>query len=120
MASYVADPAAMRAHPDYAALGDQYAFFTRADFDAFARWFRVMPQTDTARWLRNITAPVLLLHGDKDPIVPVGESRLASRLIPNARLVEIAGAGHMPMLERREEYDRVVSAWATARLAAVP
>lgn len=44
--------------------------------------------------LRRLRAPVLLVHGDQDRAVPIAVSEEAAALLPDARLVRIAGAAH--------------------------
>jgi len=63
-----------------------------------------------AEHLNEFTLPVLVITGDDDRIVPTQESvRLASQL-PNARLVVIANAGHVPHEERPAAFmDAVIS-----------
>ena len=43
---------------------------------------------------RNYDKPVLLIHGDKDDLVPISYSRNALSNYRHARLEEIKGAGH--------------------------
>ena len=44
--------------------------------------------------------PTLILHGDKDPLIPLGNGQnLASRIV-GSRLVVLEGAGHLLPLER--------------------
>ena len=53
--------------------------------------------------LRAITAPTLLLWGERDPLVPV---RLASswrRELRDVRVVVVPGAGHVPMFDAPAE-----------------
>jgi pimeloyl-ACP methyl ester carboxylesterase len=40
--------------------------------------------------------PVLITSGDLDPNVPTAEGRQAARQFPNARVVEVPNAGHVP------------------------
>jgi 3-oxoadipate enol-lactonase len=58
--------------------------------------------------LREVQAPTLVITGDED----VGDiHQIAERLvaeIPRARRATIAGAAHLPNLERPEEFDRIV------------
>ena len=63
-----------------------------------------------AERLDEFTLPVLVITGDDDRIVPTPESvRLASDL-PNARLVVIANAGHVPHEEQPGAFmDAVIS-----------
>ena len=46
-----------------------------------------------------ITAPVLLVQGDRDRLVPVGAARAAAEQHPHWRYVELAGVGHVPQLQ---------------------
>jgi pimeloyl-ACP methyl ester carboxylesterase len=49
---------------------------------------------DRTRRLREITAPTVVVHGDRDPLVRPAGGRLIARTIPGARLVSIPGMGH--------------------------
>jgi pimeloyl-ACP methyl ester carboxylesterase len=49
--------------------------------------------------LRKITAPVLLLSGDRDPIMPVGGVAALAARLADARTVILEDCGHMPMIE---------------------
>jgi pimeloyl-ACP methyl ester carboxylesterase len=44
--------------------------------------------------LRQIHAPTLVIHGDRDLMVHPSGGRATARAIPGARLVTIAGLGH--------------------------
>ena len=50
-----------------------------------------------------IRAPTLVITGTRDALVPPQNSALIARLIPNARLLELPGAGHAFPLEREQE-----------------
>jgi pimeloyl-ACP methyl ester carboxylesterase len=52
-----------------------------------------------ARMQRAITAPVLLLHGDRDRLVPIAAARAAAKANPGWEYHEAAGIGHVPQLE---------------------
>jgi len=49
---------------------------------------------DRTPLLRTITAPTLVIHGDKDKMVPPSGGRATARAIPGARLLMIEGMGH--------------------------
>ena len=61
--------------------------------------------------LEDIAAPTLVVTGDEDvrDIHEIADKLAAS--IPNAERVTIAGSGHLPSLERPDEFDRVVLAF---------
>ena len=46
-----------------------------------------------------VKAPVLVIHGEADPI-PVESSEAWAEAMPNARLLLIKGAGHLPQVEQ--------------------
>jgi pimeloyl-[acyl-carrier protein] methyl ester esterase len=45
--------------------------------------------------------PVLVLHGEADPIVPAAAARATAALLPRARLHVLPGAGHLPFVARQ-------------------
>lgn len=58
--------------------------------------------------LRHIQAPVLVVWGRQDRLLPVRHGERAARLIPNAQLKVFDPCGHLPMLERPDEFNRLV------------
>jgi pimeloyl-ACP methyl ester carboxylesterase len=46
--------------------------------------------------------PIVVIHGDADVLIPIDRAREVKAAKPNAFLVEISGAGHMPMMEAKE------------------
>ena len=58
--------------------------------------------------LRRIRAPTVVVHGDIDPMVPVGNGIRLAKLIPEARYVELAGVGHLPALENPAALERIL------------
>jgi pimeloyl-ACP methyl ester carboxylesterase len=61
--------------------------------------------------MSSITAPVLLVHGVDDQLVPVAAARTAARLNPRWRYVELPGVGHVPQLQVPEMLARTVLDW---------
>ena len=53
-----------------------------------------------------IQQPTLVVAGDDDPLVPLLNARLISRLLPSAQLEVIRGGGHLVLLERAYETAR--------------
>lgn len=58
---------------------------------------------DSTPLLSSIEYPVVLVHGDADVLVPIDRAREVKAALPNAHLVEVSGAGHMPMMEAAEK-----------------
>jgi pimeloyl-ACP methyl ester carboxylesterase len=65
-------------------------------------WFRSVAElrAATALPLDQITAPTLLLWGDRDPLVPASRGARVQRQIAGSRLLVLPGARHVPMYER--------------------
>jgi pimeloyl-ACP methyl ester carboxylesterase len=67
----------------------------------------------------------LIIAGEKDRLLPPQHSRLMAQAIPHARLIEVRGAGHCPMLEQPEVvnaalYDLVAAATQRTAVLAKP
>ncbi len=58
-----------------------------------------MVLVDPVPLLRTIEVPVLLLWGEKDGMIPFANSADYLAALPHARLVALAGAGHVPQEE---------------------
>jgi pimeloyl-ACP methyl ester carboxylesterase len=71
-------------------------------------------------WLGRITAPTLVLAGDRDPIVAPANARILARRIPQARLELIAGAGHLLLLDQPERCAALVADFLDHGPAAAP
>jgi pimeloyl-ACP methyl ester carboxylesterase len=56
----------------------------------------------------NIQAPTLLVWGDEDRLVPLSRGKQLARAIAGARLEVIPACGHMPFIERPEQFLRAV------------
>jgi len=60
-------------------------------------------RVDSTSLLSSIKYPVVVVHGDADVLIPIERAREVKALLPEAHLVEISGAGHMPMCEAPNE-----------------
>lgn len=61
--------------------------------------------------MASITAPVLLVHGDRDRLVPVRAARATARQHPHWRYRELADVGHVPQLQVPEALAAEVLRW---------
>jgi len=73
---------------------------------------RVLVGLDLTRELPDIRIPTLVIGGTADVLTPPFEARRMADLIPGARLELMHGGGHMLMLERTEELDDLITAFA--------
>lgn len=63
---------------------------------------------DIRKLLPKLDIPVLLIHGDIDPICKVEASKYMAELIPGSQLVVFEGVGHAPFLEQPERFSEIV------------
>ena len=64
-------------------------------------------EDSTGVWVA-LDAPTLIAVGDRDPFVTVDEARAHAGSARDGRCHVFAGAGHLPSLERPEEFARVL------------
>lgn len=64
----------------------------------------LLTETDLAK----IEQEVLVLWSDKNPTTPASVGRRASELLPRGRFDLITDAGHWPMFEQPEQFNRIV------------
>jgi pimeloyl-ACP methyl ester carboxylesterase len=60
-------------------------------------------RADSTSLLSSFHFPVVIIHGDSDSLIPIDRAREVKLALPQAHLVEIQGAGHMPMMEAAEK-----------------
>lgn len=60
-------------------------------------------RADFTPLLSSFKFPVVIVHGKADALIPVDRAREVKSAIPQAHLVELESAGHIPMLEEKEE-----------------
>ena len=60
------------------------------------------------RRLASLRVPTTVVHGEVDPLTPVGNGMRLARLIPGARYVEISAVGHLVPLEAGDVLANVV------------
>ena len=68
-------------------------------------------------WLRDIDlraevasvrTPTLLIHGERDPLMPLGAARWLAQTLPQARLETFADAAHAPFLHDPDRFTALV------------
>ncbi len=112
MRIYVANARAFYAYPDLPDMMRRaYPAFKQLDLEAMMHYFGRMPEIDISTVLPHITASLLVLTGDCDPIVPPAQAQQIASLVKGAELAVIAGAGHLPFAERATEYNDILSQW---------
>ena len=74
---------------------------TRRDFETCASF-------DVRDRLEAIPRPTLVLAGEHDRLIQSRHKRLVAESLPHGQYVELAEAGHMPMLERPSAFNDAV------------
>ena len=83
--------------------------------DAFIRQQQaIMGRVDSRPGLGAIDRPTLVLVGDSDQLTPPELSAEIAGSIPGARLVVVAGAGHLSTLDQPDQVTRALVAWLQA------
>jgi pimeloyl-ACP methyl ester carboxylesterase len=96
----------LRPNADLAEVGRAYASLADGDRrKAFLSTLRAVVDTDGQRiaaldrlYLAE-DLPVLIVWGERDPIIPVGHGRAAHAQLPGSHLEVFPDAGHVPMME---------------------
>lgn len=107
----------------FVALFNQGDAQARAIGRRLARTLKETPLPDAASllaglaWLRdvdlraevaNVRTPTLLIHGERDPLMPLGAARWLAQTLPQARLETFADAAHAPFLHDPERFTALV------------
>lgn len=77
-----------------------YNMLTRTPIDGYTGTCEAIRDADLTGAAKGITCPTLVLCGAEDGATPPELVRGLTEIIPDARYVEIAGAGHLPPVEK--------------------
>jgi pimeloyl-ACP methyl ester carboxylesterase len=83
----------------------------RAGPRTLARAARDIVAADSRPYLGRVSAPTLIIWGSDDALVPLSVGLLLRQEIPDAQLLVLDGAGHVPMFERPAQFNRTVLAF---------
>ena len=79
---------------------------------AFDQWVNLFGvHIDLLNRLGELQAPTLLLWGERDRVTRYHDALIAARHLPRGRLVAFSGCGHMPFVERPDDFARVLLVW---------
>jgi pimeloyl-ACP methyl ester carboxylesterase len=104
-------------------LGARPSFLARLTYDGLragprnlARGGLHVASADVTAELTAVTAPTLLVWGARDRVVPVAEASTWLERLPDARLIVLPGAGHVPMVESPVDLADAVGSFLEERL----
>jgi pimeloyl-ACP methyl ester carboxylesterase len=66
--------------------------------------------------VEQIRAPVLLIHGHKDRLVPMAAAHAMHEARPDWTFRDLEDIGHVPMLEVPDEFVAIVQTWLDEHL----
>jgi pimeloyl-ACP methyl ester carboxylesterase len=82
------------------------------DSSAMLKLYYAVPDFDIMPVLANITAPVLLLHGEKEDVIPVAHARKMAEYMNQVELAVLPLAGHnVPFIENPQAFYRAIDDW---------
>ena len=87
------DPSVMAPHFKHIKTGSKLGYYLQ--LAAGTGWTSI-------HWLSRIRQPTLIMAGNDDPLIPLGNAHLMHRLIPNSEL-RVFDCGHMFLLTRIDE-----------------
>jgi pimeloyl-ACP methyl ester carboxylesterase/DNA-binding CsgD family transcriptional regulator len=67
--------------------------------DTAARILRVGHDIDATQSAQQLRCPVLVMHPERDAVVPIEEGRMLAGLIPNCRFVLLDSENHFPLVD---------------------
>ena len=101
----VAAPGWAERHPEEIEHFVEIARYRPMSRAAYLRQLDACRAPDVSGALDRIAAPTLVLHGDVDPLVPLANGEQLAAGIAGARLKVYADTGHIPEVERADEFN---------------
>ena len=83
--------------------------FAAAGLEVLQACLRILLDTDLRQEMRKVKQPVLLLHGQKDSLVPVTSAHWLKQHLIRARLEVFEECAHAPFLAQEEKFVKLVS-----------
>ena len=83
----------------------------RASQDAAIALYNAVYGVDLRHEFARVMQPTLILHGDKDVIVPIESAMWLAKTLPQSKLVILEGAGHVPTVTCPEVVAREITSF---------
>ena len=78
---------------------------------ALLAWAPRLHNPMLSKWLHRIQMPVQLVWGEDDRIMPLAYAHALKQLIPQAQLSVYPNCGHLPQVEKSEEFVQLVKSF---------
>jgi len=100
------DPANASREPSAfdAAADGTIQVFRSVNLSAATKFLWPIPDRGLSRRAGYIQAPTLIVHGESDRLVPLAYAAALAGAVPGAELARLPGAGHLPMVEKTDEF----------------
>lgn len=85
----------------------------RDPINPLARGLEYLMGTNLNQRLKDVSCPVLWLHGSKDLICPIKGARLAASALPDCRFAALKNTGHAPFITQSAECINEISRFST-------
>jgi pimeloyl-ACP methyl ester carboxylesterase len=97
------------------AVREGYQHMCQTPIAAIAGVTRVLSQADLRPTLRQAPprVPTLLIHGERDPVVPFAQARWLAQTLPQIDFLPVPGVGHLPYGEQETLVNQHVATWLT-------
>jgi pimeloyl-ACP methyl ester carboxylesterase len=89
----------------------------RAPVEVWSDLLVSLIEMDLRHALGHIRVPALIVVGDVDRLTPPATALAMKHALPHARMVVFKGVGHQAMLERHEQFNRLVDRFLAEHLA---
>ena len=99
------------AHPEALEQIAATARYRTQSAASYGRQLRASLAHDVVDELHRITAPTLVIHGDVDTLIPAANGAYLAAHIPGARHNVYPDVGHIPIVERADDFNRDVLAF---------
>ena len=90
-----------------------YAHFRQMPMDAITGQYQVSRKFDLRPVVKAkpINIPTLIIHGERDPCVPLKQAKWLANALPQAELAVIPRTGHIPFYESEKLFLEVLETW---------
>jgi pimeloyl-ACP methyl ester esterase len=77
-------------------------------------WLRDVDLREQLDSIASIATPALLIHGDKDPLMPLAAAQWLHDALPNSQLEIVPGAAHAPFINAPERIAKLIGDYCHA------
>jgi pimeloyl-ACP methyl ester carboxylesterase len=99
---------------DPAALERAHEIAAEQDPDGLVRAIEAIRDRPDSTEAVTSGIPLLVVAGDRDPLIPVEVGRALVEASPNGRLEVLEGCGHVPSIERPAEFNGILTSFLAA------